>query len=73
MTKAFSFNMVRKHIKVEPYRWYYWADKLGLWVWQNMPSANSYSNRHPQIDKAAFKQQLEHMVMTHRNITCITT
>ena len=36
--KALGFNMVRKHIKVEPARWYYYADKLGLSVWQDMPS-----------------------------------
>jgi len=38
MTKKFGFNMTRKHIKVEPARWYYWTDKLGLLVWQDMPS-----------------------------------
>ncbi|TDD84474.1 glycoside hydrolase family 2 [Saccharopolyspora karakumensis] len=37
-TKELGFNMVRKHVKVEPARWYYWADKLGLMVWQDMPS-----------------------------------
>ena len=37
-TKAFGFNMIRKHIKVEPARWYYWCDKLGILVWQDMPS-----------------------------------
>ena len=31
--------MIRKHVKVEPDRWYYWCDKLGLLVWQDMPSA----------------------------------
>src|SRR5262249_53309791 len=36
--KALGFNAVRKHIKVEPARWYYWADKLGLLVWQDMPA-----------------------------------
>lgn len=36
--KELGFNMVRKHIKVEPQRWFYWADKLGLLVWQDMPS-----------------------------------
>jgi hypothetical protein len=36
--KQLGFNMVRKHIKVEPARWYYWADRLGLAVWQDMPS-----------------------------------
>lgn len=38
MTKAMGFNTARKHVKVEPRRWYYWADKLGLMVWQDMPS-----------------------------------
>lgn len=36
-TKAFGFNMIRKHIKVEPARWYYWCDVLGIMVWQDMP------------------------------------
>ena len=36
--KAMGMNFVRKHGKVEPARWYYWADKLGLMVWQDMPS-----------------------------------
>ena len=43
MEKALGFNMVRKHIKVERQRWYYWADTLGLMVWQDMPSCNSYT------------------------------
>jgi hypothetical protein len=38
--KAIGFNLVRKHLKIEPERWYYWADKLGLLVWQDMPSGN---------------------------------
>jgi hypothetical protein len=32
-------NLARKHVKVEPARWYYWCDRLGLLVWQDMPSA----------------------------------
>jgi hypothetical protein len=39
--KAMGFNMVRKHAKVEPARWYYWCDKLGLLVWQDMPGATN--------------------------------
>jgi hypothetical protein len=42
MTKKLGFNMARKHVKVEPARWYYWADKLGLLVWQDMPSGDRY-------------------------------
>ncbi|HEY1395780.1 glycoside hydrolase family 2 protein [Roseateles sp.] len=38
-TKKLGFNMVRKHIKVEPARWFHYADKLGLLVWQDMPQA----------------------------------
>lgn len=40
VTKQLGFNMTRKHIKVEPARWYHWADKLGLLVWQDMPSGS---------------------------------
>ncbi len=40
ITKAFGFNMTRKHVKIEPERWYYWCDKLGLLVWQDMPSGD---------------------------------
>jgi len=42
MTKKLGFNMARKHVKIEPERWYYWCDKLGLLVWQDMPSGDKY-------------------------------
>ena len=38
MTRKMGFNMIRKHIKVEPDRWYYHCDRLGIMVWQDMPS-----------------------------------
>lgn len=41
-TKDLGFNMIRKHIKVEPARWYYHCDKLGMLVWQDMPSGDIY-------------------------------
>ena len=37
-TRALGCNMIRKHIKVEPLRWYYHCDRLGMIVWQDMPN-----------------------------------
>ena len=39
-TKDFGFNMIRKHIKVEPARWYAYCDSIGIIVWQDMPSGD---------------------------------
>ncbi|MCE9546614.1 MAG: glycoside hydrolase family 2 [Planctomycetia bacterium] len=70
--KKLGFNCVRKHIKVEPSRWYYWCDKLGLMVWQDMPSANSYRGRQEQrhridVDRPEYKTELLSMVKNHAN------
>ena len=42
-TKDFGYNMIRKHVKVEPSRWYYHCDRLGMIVWQDMPSFSGNS------------------------------
>ncbi|MBN2375438.1 MAG: cellulase family glycosylhydrolase [Sedimentisphaerales bacterium] len=42
VTKKLGMNMLRKHVKVEPARFYYWCDKLGMLVWQDMPSGDKY-------------------------------
>lgn len=39
-TKGLGFNMIRKHVKVEPARWYYHCDRIGMLVWQDMPSGD---------------------------------
>jgi len=39
-TKQLGFNMIRKHIKVEPERWYWHCDREGILVWQDMPSGD---------------------------------
>jgi beta-galactosidase/beta-glucuronidase len=44
-TKELGFNMLRKHVKIEPRRFYYWCDRLGVLVWQDMPSGDAYIGR----------------------------
>ncbi len=44
--KKLGFNMLRKHIKVEPARFYYDCDRLGMLVWQDMPSAINRTKKH---------------------------
>ncbi len=51
--KDLGYNMMRKHVKVEPRRFYYWCDKLGLLVWQDMPSGDAYIRRRdPDIQRS---------------------
>ena len=71
--KALGFNSVRKHEKVERQRWYYWADKLGLLVWQDMPTCNSYTGNPnpPAVDPLDFINELTALVTNHWNSPCI--
>jgi hypothetical protein len=67
--KALGFNMARKHMKVEPDRWYYWCDKLGLLVWQDMPcGSNTGAAGH-----AAFEHELQRMIECRRNHPSVVT
>lgn len=63
MHKKLGFNSVRKHIKVEPDRWFYHADKLGLLVWQDMPSMATV----PTTDAAReqFEAEMKEMIEQH--------
>ena len=71
--KALGFNLIRKHIKVERQRWYYWADTLGILVWQDMPSCNSYTGNPspPAVDPLDFIGELTAMVTNHWNSPAI--
>ena len=71
VTKNMGFNMVRKHIKVEPARWYYNCDKMGLLVWQDMPQPG----KNPRIllprHKRQFRNELKAMVDNLHNYPSI--
>jgi beta-galactosidase/beta-glucuronidase len=43
-----GFNMIRKHIKVEPARYYYHCDKVGMLLWQDMPSGDLGNHWEPR-------------------------
>jgi hypothetical protein len=66
-TKRLGFNLIRKHVKVEPARWYYHADKLGVLVWQDMPSGMLSSNEQGSSNPDVFAGELEHMIDARRN------
>jgi Glycosyl hydrolases family 2, sugar binding domain/Glycosyl hydrolases family 2/Glycosyl hydrolases family 2, TIM barrel domain len=52
-TRDLGFNVIRKHVKVEPARWYYHADRLGMLVWQDMPSGD---NKGPEAEANYFRE-----------------
>jgi beta-galactosidase/beta-glucuronidase len=78
-TKELGFNMIRKHVKVEPDRWYYWCDKLGILVWQDMPSGDgSISPKDPDIHRTPesahqYEAELKAMIDALRNHPSIVT
>ena len=49
-TKDFGYNMIRKHVKVEPARWYTYCDRMGIIVWQDMPSGD----RNPEWQREQY-------------------
>jgi hypothetical protein len=73
VTRQLGFNLIRKHVKVEPERWYYWADKLGVLVWQDMPSGDAYVDfgegeiERSETSAAQFERELQRMIDTHSN------
>jgi beta-galactosidase/beta-glucuronidase len=64
MHKEMGFNAVRKHIKVEPDRWFYWADRLGLLVWQDMPAMTAGVNPSAAA-RAEYEREMKLMIDQH--------
>lgn len=69
MTKEMGFNGARKHQKIEDPRYYYWADKLGLLVWGELPSAYEFNDRAVE----ASARELTRFVERDYNHPCIVT
>ncbi len=73
VTKQLGFNMTRKHVKVEPDRWYYWCDRLGLLVWQDMVAGdqgigpNDADLKRSPASAAQYEVELKAMIDGLRN------
>lgn len=65
-TKRAGYNLIRKHMKTEPQRFYYWTDKLGLLVWQDMP-AIWYPDEDSTKYREMFRKELKSIMDDHYN------
>lgn len=86
-TKEMGFNMIRKHVKVEPARWYWHCDRIGMLVWQDMPSiadnsTNVWDNRTyengtdtpvPDDAKANYYKEWGEIMSAFKVFPCIVT
>jgi len=71
-TKDLGFNTIRKHIKVEPARWYYWTDHLGVMVWQDAPALpNGHNDKLSEAARANFRAEVAAMVEQLRGVPSI--
>ncbi|HET6424285.1 MAG TPA: glycoside hydrolase family 2 TIM barrel-domain containing protein [Planctomycetaceae bacterium] len=83
ITKQYGFNMIRKHVKVEPARWYHYCDQLGMIVWQDMPSGDKHAQWDPfgkfdgqefqRSEESAlnFREEWKHIIDSRRNFPSI--
>ncbi len=77
VSKKLGFNMCRKHVKVESARWYYWCDRLGLLVWQDMPSGDkTIGGNDADFDRSAeseehYRREWQAIIDHCRNHPCV--
>lgn len=71
--KELGMNLIRKHIKVEPARWYYYCDSIGIMVWQDMPTAAGLDNPMGNDDwvKQTFLNESEKIINSLKNYPSI--
>ena len=75
--KKLGFNMLRKHVKVEPQRLYYWCDRLGLLVWQDMPNGDRHIKpdepdiRRSEESDGQYMTELKNIIDALKNHPCI--
>ncbi|TFF85556.1 MAG: beta-galactosidase [Promethearchaeota archaeon] len=71
ITKELGFNMIRKHVKIEPARWYYHCDRIGMLVWQDMPNGGKnwfiIGRRRNKKCKENYYNTLESMITNFYN------
>jgi Concanavalin A-like lectin/glucanases superfamily/Glycosyl hydrolases family 2 len=73
--KRLGYDMLREHQKVQPDRWYYWAARMGLLVWQDMPAlrvpggpTEAPESATPSLaEQAGYRAELEAIVLQHRS------
>ncbi len=72
-TKELGFNILRKHVKVESRRFYYWCDEIGILIWQDMPSCSGYLEQEEEDqlrnknDADQFEWELKQLIKTKFN------
>ena len=59
--KRIGANMVRKHVKIEPQRFYYWCDRLGILVWQDMPNGTNHTPQMQRQYEVELKRNIDAM------------